>query len=253
MRLKNKVAVITGAGSGIGRTTAVLFSREGAKVVIVDIDKKGGKETLDLLTRKESEALFVPTDITDVAQVKSMVSKVVETYDKLDILINNAGLYEKGDASNTDEEQWDKIMNVNLRAAFLCCKYCIPQMIKQGGGVVINISSEAGIAAWKNQVAYNVSKAALISLAKSIAVDFALQNIRANCVCPGTTETTLFKSYLAKQPDPKSARREFEIIRPANRVGRPDEIAYGILYMASDESPYATGSVLSIDGGATAQ
>jgi len=252
MRLKDKVAVITGAGSGIGRTTAVLFADEGAKVVIVDIDKKGGEDTLDILAGKEKAALFVPTDITDVVQVKSMVDKVVEEYGKLDILINNAGVYAKGDASNTDEEQWDKIMNVNLRAAFLCCKYCIPQMIKQGGGVVINISSEAGIDAWKNQVAYNVSKAGLISLAKSIAVDFAPKNIRANCVCPGTTETVLFKAYLARQPDPEGARREFEIIRPANRVGRPEEIAYGILYLASDESPYATGSILSIDGGATA-
>ena len=252
MRLKNKVAVITGAGSGIGRTTAILFAKEGAKVVIVDIDKKAGEETLNLLQGKERAALFIPTDITDVVQVKSMVSKVVERYRKLDILINNAGLYAKGDASNTDEGQWDKIMNVNLRAAFLCSKNCIPQMIKQGGGVVINISSEAGIDAWKNQVAYNVSKAGLISLAKSIAVDFALQNIRANCVCPGTTETELFTSYLDRQPNPESARREFEIIRPANRVGRPVEIAYGILYLASDESPYATGSVLSIDGGATA-
>jgi NAD(P)-dependent dehydrogenase (short-subunit alcohol dehydrogenase family) len=253
MRLKNKVAVITGAGSGIGRATATLFSEEGAKVVVVDIDKERGRETVDMIKGKEGEALFIPTDITDPSQVKSMVRKVVEIYGKIDILVNNAGLYAQGDVVNTVEEQWDKIMAVNLRAAFLCCKYSIAQMIKGGGGVVINVSSEAGIVAIKNQVAYNASKAGLISLTKSIAVDFASHNIRANCVCPGTTETPLVTSALAKQADPEKVRRELEKVRPADRLGRPEEIAYGILYLASDESCYATGAVLSIDGGYTAQ
>ncbi|MCD6318744.1 glucose 1-dehydrogenase [Candidatus Aerophobetes bacterium] len=253
MRLENKVAVITGAGSGIGKATAVLFSKEGAKVVIVDISKKRGQETLDMIREKEQEAIFVPTDITDSSQIKSMVAKVMETYGKIDILVNNAGLYVQGDVISTGEDQWDEIMAVNLRAAFLCCKYCISQMIKGGGGVVINVSSEAGLVAIKNQVAYNVSKSGLISLTKSIAVDFASQNIRANCVCPGTTETPLVTSALAKQADPARARRALEEIRPANRLGKPEEIAYGILYLASDESLYATGAILSIDGGYTAQ
>jgi len=178
---------------------------------------------------------------------------VIETYGKIDILVNNAGLYGHGDSINTDEEQWDKIMAVNLRAAFLCCKHCIPEMIESGGGVVINVSSEAGIVAIKNQVAYNVSKAGLISLTKSVAVDFASQNIRANCICPGTTETPLAVSDLAKQADPEKARRDLEKVRPANRLGKPEEIAYGILYLASDESSYATGAILSIDGGYTVQ
>jgi len=253
MRLREKVAIITGAGSGIGRTTALLFSEEGAKVVVVDIDKARGQDTVDIITRKGREAILVPTDITDPSQVKSMVTKVIEAYGRMNILVNNAGIYVQGDIISTNEEQWDKIIAVNLRAAFLCCKYCIPQMIKSGGGVVINVSSEAGIVAIKNQVAYNVSKAGLISLTKSVAVDFASQNIRANCVCPGTTETPLVAFALAKQADPERARREVEKIRPANRLGKPEEIAYGILYLASDESPYATGTVLSIDGGYTAQ
>ncbi|MFQ6067405.1 MAG: SDR family NAD(P)-dependent oxidoreductase [bacterium] len=253
MRLENKVAVITGAGAGMGRVTAVLFSEEGAKTVVVDIDKKGGEGTVDMIRGNQGEVLFVPTDITDPSQVRSMVTKVIEAYKKLDILVNNAGVYARGDVINTDEELWDRIMNVNLRAAFLCCRYCIPEMIKGGGGTVVNVASEAGIGAWKNQVVYNVSKAGLIFLTKSIAVDFASQNVRANCVCPGTTETPLVASYLAKQTDPQKARQNFEKIRPANRLGRPEEIAYGILYLASDESPYATGAVLSIDGGYTAQ
>lgn len=253
MRLRNKVAVITGAGSGIGRTTALLFSEEGAKVAIVEIDKERGQDTVDMIRGKGQEALFIPTDITDPSQVKSMVNQVIEAYGKMNILVNNAGLYLQGDAISTNEKQWDKIMAVNLRAAFLCCKYCIPRMIESGDGVVINVSSEAGIVAIKNQVAYNTSKAGLISLTKSIALDFASQNIRANCVCPGTTETALVASALAKQADPERARREVEKVRPANRLGKPEEIAYGILYLASDESPYATGAVLSIDGGYTAQ
>ena len=253
MRLRNKVAIITGAGSGIGRATALLFSEEGAKVAIVDIDKKMGQQTTEIIRKRGQEALFIPADITDLFQVKSMVEKVVKRYEKIDILVNNAGLYTQGNAINTNEELWDKIMAVNLRAAFLCCRYCIPEMVKNRGGVIINVASEAGIVAIKNQVAYNVSKAGLISLTKSIAVDFAPQNIRANCVCPGTTETPLVASALAKQADPERARRELEKVRPANRLGKPEEIAYGILYLSSDESPYATGAVLSIDGGYTAQ
>ena len=252
MRLRKKVAIITGAGSGIGRATAVLFSQEGAEVVVVDINREGGQATLDMIKEKRREALLI-TDITDASQVKSMVAEVVKAYGRIDILVNNAGLFARGDVITVNEEQWDKVMAVNLRAAFLCCKYCIPQMIGSGGGVVINISSEAGIAAIKNQVAYNTSKAGLISLTKSLALDFASQNIRANCVCPGTTETPLVASALAKQSNPEKFRREREKIRPANRFGRPEEIAYGILYLASDESPYATGSILSIDGGYTAQ
>lgn len=253
MRLKDKIAIITGAGAGMGRATAVLFSEEGAKTVVIDIDEAAGQGTVDMIRKKQQKALFIPTDITDVSQVKSMVARVMEEYGRLDVLVNNAGVYTRGDVVNTDEELWDRIMNVNLRAAFLCCRYCIPKMIDGGGGTIVNVASEAGIGAWKNQVVYNVSKAGLIFLTKSIAVDFASKNVRANCVCPGTTETPLVAAYLAKQPDPVKARQAFEEIRPANRLGRPEETAYGILYLASDESPYATGAVLSIDGGYTAQ
>jgi len=251
VRLKDKVAVITGAGSGIGRTTAILFSREGAKVAIVDIDRRMGEETAGIIEKKGGKAIFIPADITDPQQVKSMVDRVMHTYGKIDILVNNAGIYHQADIVNTTEEVWDKIMNVNLRAAFLCCKHSIPEMIKSGGGTIVNVSSEAGIVAIKNQIAYNVSKAGLISLTKSLAVDFAPQNIRVNCVCPGTTETPLVTAALSKQKDPEKARREVEKARPANRLGKSEEIAYGILYLASDESPYATGAVLSIDGGYT--
>jgi len=251
MRLPNKVAIITGAGSGMGRATAVLFAEEGAKPVVVDIDEESGQATVDMIKEKGQEALFIPADVTNCSQVKSMVARVVESCGKVDVLVNSAGMWRLGNVVDVEEEEWDKIMDLNLRGTFLCCKYCIPEMIKSGGGAIVNISSECGIVVWKDMVAYCVSKAAVVSLTKSIALDFASQNIRANCVCPGTTETPMPLSWLAKQPDPQKARRAMEEVRPANRLGKPEEIAYGILYLASDESPYATGAVLSIDGGAT--
>ncbi|MBE0478269.1 SDR family oxidoreductase [Candidatus Aerophobetes bacterium] len=251
MRLPNKVAVITGASSGMGQATAVLFAQEGAKVAVVDIDKKAGQTTVDMVKQKGQKALLVPTDVTDSSQVISMVEQVMSEFGKIDILVTSAGIWRQGTILDTDEKLWDAIMNLNLRGMFLCCKYCIPEMIKGGGGSIVNISSECGIVTWKNQIAYNVSKAAVISLTKSIAIDFASQNIRANTVCPGTTETPMPLNWLKKQPNPEELRRGIEEIRPANRLGQPEEIAYGILYLASDESPYATGAVLSIDGGAT--
>ena len=254
MRLNNKVAIITGAGSGIGAATAVIFAKEGARVVIADIEKNKGMDTVDLIKSNNGEAIFVQVDLTAADSIQKMVKSTIETYDKLDILVNNAGIYLQANAVDISEKDWNRIMDVNLKGVFLCCKYSIPEMIKGGkGGVIVNVGSEAGIVGIKNQVAYNVSKGGIIALTRSMAVDFATQNIRVNCVCPGTTETTLVKEALSKASDPEKARRELEMVRPANRLGRPEEIAYGILYMASDESPYATGTILSIDGGYTAQ
>jgi NAD(P)-dependent dehydrogenase (short-subunit alcohol dehydrogenase family) len=191
--------------------------------------------------------------VSKAVAVKKMVETTVEKYGKLDILVNNAGIYTQANVVGTKEEDWDRILNVNLKGVFLCSKYSIPEMIKGGGGSIVNIGSEAGIVGIKNQVAYNVSKSGVIALTKSTAIDFAAHNIRVNCVCPGTTETPLVKAALERAPDPLAIRRALEQVRPANRLGQPEEIAAGILYLASDESPYATGAILSIDGGYTAQ
>jgi len=253
MRLPGKVVIITGAGAGIGRATALLFAKEGAQVMVADCDREGGQETVNLIKEEGGAAIFVQVDVSKAADVKKMVMTTVERYGRLDILINNAGIYAQADVVEATEEQWDRILDINLKGVFLCSKYSIPEMIKGGGGSIVNIGSEAGMVGIKNQVAYNVSKSGVIALTKSMAIDFAAYNIRVNCVCPGTTETPLVKAAVERSPDPAAARRALEQVRPANRLGRPEEIAAGILYLASDDSPYATGSILSIDGGYTAQ
>lgn len=253
MRLAGKVAIITGAGSGIGRASAIMFAKEGASVVVADLDREKGMETVSLIKKGGGEARFVPVDVSNAADVEKMVRVTVDAYGKLDVLVNNAGIYVQANVVETREDDWDRILDVNLKGVFLCSKYCIPEMIKGGGGTIVNVGSEAGIVGIKNQVAYNVSKSGVISLTKSAAIDFAADNVRVNCVCPGTTETPLVKAALNGTPEPEKARRELEAVRPANRLGRPEEIAAGILYLASDESLYATGSILSIDGGYTAQ
>lgn len=253
MKLKDKVAIITGAGAGIGYATALLFAKEGAKVVVADLDPKAGKETLNRIKKDGGSGLFIKANVAKVNDVRKMVEETLKHYGKIDILVNNAGNYTKGDVVTTSEENWDRILDVNLRGIYLCSKYTIPEMIKKGGGSIVNVASEAGLVGIKNQVVYNVSKAAVIMLTKSTAIDFADKGIRVNNVCPGTTETPLVRAAIQKEKDPKKARKALEECRPANRLGRPEEIASAILYMASDEPGYATGSSLVIDGGYTAQ
>ena len=253
MRLAGKVAIITGAGAGIGRSTALLFAKEGAKVVVADCDPESGEKVVAQVREEGGAATFIHVDVSKATDVERMVRETVETYGKLNILVNNAGIYLQADAVAMTEEEWDRILDVNLKGVFLCSKYCIPAMIKGGGGSIVNVGSEAGLVGIKDQVAYNVSKSGVIGLTRSTAIDFAAHHIRVNCVCPGTTETPLVKAAVERAADPAAARRALEEVRPANRLGRPEEIAAGILYLASDESLYATGSTLSIDGGYTAQ
>lgn len=253
MKLGGKVAIITGAGSGIGRATAILFAREGAKVVVADISSERGNETVEMIKDNGGEGMSVKVDVTKAAEMENMVKKILAGYKKIDILVNNAGLYGNGTVLTTPEEQWDRMIEVNLKGVFLCSKMVIPEMRKKGGGIIVNVASESGIIGEKNSVAYNASKGGVVLLTKCMALDHVGDNIRVNCVCPGTTFTPLVEEVLKKEDDPDEVLRELRTVRPIHRLGKPEEIAHAILYLASDEAGYLIGSTLVIDGGYTAQ
>jgi NAD(P)-dependent dehydrogenase (short-subunit alcohol dehydrogenase family) len=253
MRFPGKVAVVTGGSSGIGLETATAFAREGARVALVSRGAEAGNAALQKLRTAGCTALFVPTDVSRAEDVRAMATRVAQEWGRLDILINNAGIYRRGSAGDTSLEDWERVLAVNLTGAFLCTQYALPVMRQNGGGVIVNVASEAGLVGFRNQVAYNVSKAGMIALTRSCAVDLAGLGIRVNCVCPGTTDTPLVQAARKRYPQPATARRQVQQVRPLNRLGLPSEIASAILYLASDEAGFATGAILSIDGGYTAQ
>lgn len=253
MRLEKKVALITGAGQGIGRATAILFAKEGARIAVVDFDAKLGKETGELIRNNGGDAIFIKADVSKAEEAKKMIDSCVEKYGRLDILFNNAGIV-KGGKSNDNileltEEDWDRIMNVNVKGVFLGCKYAVPQMIKQGGGgSIINAGSVAGMVARSGQLGYSTSKGAVVNMTRQLALDLAKYKIRVNATCPGFIDTPLVKSMTASQPE---MRRTWESWHALNRFGTPEEVAYAALYLASDESTFVTGSTLAVDGGFT--
>lgn len=250
MNFDGKVVIVTGAAVGIGRAAAEAFSDRGAEVVIADIDPGAGEKA----AREIGEsATFARVDVSDGESIANMVEEVRDEFGRIDVLVNNAGIYQKGDVLDTSEEDWHRVLDVNLTGIYLCSRHVLAVMVEQGEGVVVNVASEAGIDAIGNQVAYNVSKAGAIMLTKSMAVDFADRGIRVNAVAPGTTFTPLVENALRKSDDPEASKRGVEECRPLNRLGRPEEIASAIVAMASGDLGYATGAVLSIDGGFTAQ
>lgn len=253
MRFQERVAVVTGGSLGIGKAAAIAFAGEGAKVAIVDINSKDGEAAVSEAKARGGDAILISADVSREKEVKAMVDEVMNRWDHLDVLVNNAGIYVQGSATETSAADWERILAVNLTGPFLCTKYAIPAMNKNAGGVIINIASEAGLVGIKGQVAYNVSKGGIIALTRSCAVDLAEFGIRVNSVCPGTTDTPLVQEAVNRADDPIQARRQLGEIRPLKRLGTPAEIASAILYLASDEAAYATGSIFSIDGGYTAQ
>lgn len=248
MRLKGKVAIITGAASGIGKATAKLFAEHGAKVVVADIDKDGGSQVVTQIQKGGNEAIFVETDVTLKVDTEQMVAQTVETYGKLDILFNNAGIAMRLPVAELPEEDWHRCLDVNLTGVFLCAKAAIPAMQKNGCGSIINMSSIYGIVGAEVRAAYVASKGAVTNLTRGMALDYAQDNIRVNCICPGFVETPLVAGVI-KTPEEYQALADKH---PMCRLGQPEEIAYGALYLASDESAFVTGIALPIDGGYTA-
>jgi NAD(P)-dependent dehydrogenase (short-subunit alcohol dehydrogenase family) len=252
MKLKGKVALITGGTEGMGYATAELFLREGARVVITGRSREKGRRAVRSL-RKQGEAIYIQGDVSRAADAKRMVSKTVSQFGRIDILFNNAGIYVEKTAENTTEEEWDRVIDINLKGTFLVSKYAIPHMKKQLSGVIVNNSSDAGLIGNRSCPAYCASKGAVTVMTKAMALDYAKYGIRVNCVNPGTIDTPMLLREAEASADPAEYLMRTNAESPIGRVGRPEEVARAVLFLASDESSFVTGAALSIDGGMTAQ
>ncbi len=250
MRLENKVALISGGARGIGAATARIFAQEGAKLIIGDVLEEEGRRTAAEITDGGGECFFIKLDVTSEADWEQVAGEVTSRFGKLDILVNNAGISARGNVEETSVADWTRTMDINVKGAFLGSTQAIPMMRKVGGGSIINISSGAGIAPQPGTSgAYAASKGAVRIFSKSTAVQYAKENIRCNSVHPGPIETDMLR---ATRPDENNLQTMMDRV-PLGRFGRAEEIAYGVLYLASDESSFVTGSELVIDGGRTAQ
>ena len=249
MRLQDRVCIITGAGSGMGRVAARMFAAEGAAVVVAEFDAPAGEETVRLVTEAGGRASLVQVDVSNEADAKAMVDHAVATYGRVDCLYNNAGIMPEPDHSviDTDVATWDRVMAVNVRGVFLGCKYAIPGMVAQGSGSIINVSSFVALLGCSNpQDAYTASKGAVLALTRSLAVQFGPQGVRSNAILPGPVETPLLMDWLVKDEEAKRVRLARN---PTGRFGKPEEIVQMAIYLASDESRWTNGASMVIDGG----
>ena len=250
-RLDGKVALITGAGNGMGQVASVLFAREGARIVVADFSETGGAETVAAVEAVGGKAAFVKVDVANAEQVEAMVSFAMNRFGALNVLYNNAGIFpaDDGGATETPEPTWDRVMEVNLKGVWLGCKYGIPAMLESGGGSIVNVASFVALmGAATAQIAYTASKGGVLAMTREIAVEYGRKNIRANSLCPGPIATPMLEELMS---DPaRKARRLVHI--PMGRLGQAEELAKAALFLASDESSFMTGSQLVVDGGITA-
>lgn len=250
-RVDGKIALVTGGGSGIGRATALALASEGAKVVISDVVVAGGEETVKMIKAAGGEATFVKADVAKPADVEALIKKIVDTYGRLDCAFNNAGI--EGDMATTadcSQENWDRVIDIDLKGVWLCMKYEIPQMLKQGSGAIVNTASVAGLVGFVGLPAYVAAKHGVNGLTKTAALEYAKQGIRVNAVCPGVIQTPMVDRLFKNQP---AAGEIIAAMEPVARLGKPEEIAQAVVWLCSDAASFVTGLPMAVDGGLIAQ
>ncbi len=249
MRLKDKVCIVTGGGSGIGRATCRVFAREGAKLVVADRNAQAAAAVAGELPG----AIALTVDVSKAVDVERMVAGTVKQFGRLDVIVNNAGYGTFGTVVDIAEQEWDDLMAVNVRGVYLCCKHAIPAMKVNGGGAIVNVASVVASIGIRNRAAYVASKGAVAALTRAIALDHVAEGIRCNAIAPGTIDTPYYDDVMARAPDPVAFRKGLEARQPIGRLGTAEEMADCILFLASDESRFAVGTIVTIDGGMTAQ
>jgi NAD(P)-dependent dehydrogenase (short-subunit alcohol dehydrogenase family) len=252
-QLTGKVALVTGGASGIGRATALAFAREGAKLMIADINEDGGQQTVHMITENGGDATFVLTDVTQATAVEAMISTTVATYGRLDCAFNNAGTEGTTMVSTVDyqEEDWNRVLRINLTGVWLCMKYELTHMLTQGGGAIVNTASVAGLVGARGAgSAYAASKHGVVGLTKTAALEYARQGIRVNCVCPGVIRTPMMARMLTRNPE---LEHRYIAAEPVGRLGTPEEIAEAVVWLCSDAASFVTGHTMTVDGGMVAQ
>ncbi len=250
---EGKVALVTGGGSGIGRASALAFARNGARVVVADVSSEGGQQTEQMIKKAGGDAFFIKTDVSKSSDVAAMINKTIEKYGRLDYAHNNAGILIRGDKADTvncSEEDWDRVIDINLKGVWLCMKYEIPHMLKLGKGAIVNTSSIAGLVALAQSLAYNASKHGVIGLTRAAALEYAKGGVRVNAVCPGFINTPMLgQSVDVNEAEVKALAEFLKRDMPLGRRGNPEEVAEAVIWLCSDAASFITGHALAVDGG----
>lgn len=250
--LQSKIAIVTGAASGIGRATALLFAREGASVVAVDLNETGGKQLVEEISGNGGRAKFIQADVSRPGDCQRVVETAVAEFGRIDILFNNAGIIRRATVIDLSEEDWDRVVDVNVKSMFLMCRLVVPIMARAGGGSIINTASGWGLAGGAKAAVYCASKGAVVLMTKALAVDHGPQNIRVNCICPGDTDTSMLRNEARQLGEDENGFLAESARRPLGRIGTPEEIAKAVLYLATHASSFVTGTALVVDGGGLA-